>query len=422
MKRSCPIVGIDVGKEFSYYCVFSPDGEIHLKPFRADNNNTGLSMVVQKIKKVAETFGTNPAIVLESTGHYSLRLVHLFIREDFKVYLINPLQSNSNKGSSIRKVKTDKLDCMKLAALFFQLDLKEFNMGDYNLANLKILTRAYHHLAQQRTKNINQLVANVDQVWPGFTKIFKDPAGKTALCFLLQYPSPACFLKEDPKEVITLIMSESKRGQAYAAKKYELLAQCAKDALNIGIQMEGFFSCIEVYATSVQQINDQLTKMEASIEKLAITIPNVELLKSIPGIGKKLAPVIAAEIGDIQRFKNAKQLVAYCGVDPSVRQSGNFVGTHNKLSKRGSPYVRKALYIAATVAIRKDKKGKCVNPVIYDYYHEKTKSKPKKKALGAIMNKLIRIIFSVLKNERAFILITPEEQRKLYAMRLNRVA
>lgn len=422
MKRSCPVVGIDVGKEFSYYCVFSPDGEIHLKPFKANNNNAGLSMVVNKIKKVAETFGTNPAILLESTGHYSLRLAHLFTREDFKVYLINPLQSHSNKGSSIRKVKTDKVDCMRLAALFFQLDLKQFNMGDYNLANLKILTRAYHHLAQQRTKNINQLVANVDQVWPGFTKIFKDPAAKTALCFLLKYPSPACFLKEDPKEVIALIMSESRRGQAYATEKYELLAQCAKDALNIGIQMEGFFSCIEVYATSVQQFNEQLNKMENRIKELSITIPSVELVKSIPGVGEKLAPIIAAEIGDIKRFKNAKQLVAYCGIDPSVRQSGNFVGTQNKLSKRGSPYIRKALYIAATVAIRKDKKGRCVNPVIYDYYHKMIKSKAKKKALGAIMNKLIHIVFSVLINERPFNLITPEEQRKLYATRFNLVA
>ncbi len=112
------------------------------------------------------------------------------------------------------------------------------------------------------------------------------------------------------------------------------------------------------------------------------------LLKTIPGIGENLAPIIAAEIGDIKRFKNAKQLKAYCGIDPSVRQSGNFTGTKNRLTKRGSPYIRRALYIAATVAIRKNPNGSCINSVLHDYYQGKITSKPKKQALGAIMNKL----------------------------------
>lgn len=120
--------------------------------------------------------------------------------------------------------------------------------------------------------------------------------------------------------------------------------------------------------------------------------------------------MIASEIGDINRFKNAKQLVAYCGIDPTVRQSGSFTGTRNRLTKRGSPYLRKALYIAATVAIRQDKAENCVNPVLHAYYQQNIQSKAKKQALGAVMNKLARIVFSVLSNRQPFTLITPEEQ------------
>ena len=109
---------------------------------------------------------------------------------------------------------------------------------------------------------------------------------------------------------------------------------------------------------------------------------------------------VLGEIGDINRFTNAKQLVAYCGMDPSVRQSGNYVG--------------RSLYMVATTAIRKNAKGSLVNSVIYDYYQKKIQTKTRKQSLGAVMNKLLRIIFSVLKNKQAFHLITPDEQVRLY--------
>jgi hypothetical protein len=128
------------------------------------------------------------------------------------------------------------------------------------------------------------------------------------------------------------------------------------------------------------------------------------------------------EIGDIVRFTNAKQLVAYCGIDPSVRQSGNFIDTKNKVTKRGSPFLRRALYIAATTAIRKAPNGSFVNSVIYDYYQKKIESKPRKQALGAIMNKLLRIVFSVLKNKQPFRLITSEQQVELYQMSRKKAA
>ncbi len=414
MDNNCAVVGIDVGKDFSYFCVLAPDGQVHLK-FKENNDPKGLTATINTLRKAEEALGTKPAIVLESTGHYSIRLVCFFIRNDFKVFLINPLQSHAIKNIGIRKVKTDKRDCEEIARLYFILNLREFEMQDDDVANLKILTRAHYHLAQERVRILNRLVSEIDQVWPGFTKIFKDVGAKTALALLHTYPAPENLLAAPKNEVLALIKDVSKLGENFAKNKYTALKECAKEAQTFGIQLDGFFTCIKLHASMIQQINEKLEYLEVEIKALTIEIPAVELLETIPGIGPKLSATIAAEIGDINRFENSKQLVAYCGIDPSVKQSGYFTGTKNKFTKRGSPYVRRALYLAATVAIRKSKTGKYENEVMYEYYQEKIKYKTRKQALGAVMNKLVRIIFSVLKNKRPFVLITPDQQKELYA-------
>lgn len=172
----------------------------------------------------------------------------------------------------------------------------------------------------------------------------------------------------------------------------------------------------------MQSLDVQISLLDDQIKALSEQLPAVALLKSIPGIGDTLAPIILGEIGDIERFSNAKQLVAFSGIDPSVKQSGNFVGTKNKVTKRGSPFLRHALYIAATTSVRKESKGSQVNSVIYEYYQRKIKAKTKKQALGAVMNKLLRIIFSVLKNKQPFQLITPDQQVEMYQKQLQKAS
>lgn len=414
MSVDCPVVGIDVGKKSSYYCVLTSSGKLHIEPSETTNDAKGLTKMIGRLKKTEEALETKPAIVLESTGHYSERLVYFFIRNGYKVFLINPLQSHSIKNVSIRKVKTDKMDCQEIARLFFMLNLREYKMLDDDVANLKILTRAHHLLGKKRVQLINHLTSQIEQSWPGFTEILA-LSTKTALFLLLAYPTPTQLLDAPAKDVIALIRSISRQGQNYAENKYKALKQCAKDTFTFGIQLDGRFTCIEIYATILQEVNKQLAELETQIGAYAVDVPAVELLATIPGVGPKISTTLAGEIGDIDWFSNAKQLVAFLGIDPSVRQSGKFVGTKNRLTKRGSPFARRSLYLAAMVSVRGSKKGKFENKVIYDYYKKKKESKTKKQALGAVMNKLVRIIFSVLKNRRAFVMITPKEHNKLYA-------
>lgn len=419
MNKNVAVVGVDIAKDFSYYCILAPNGQVYIKSFKVDNTMEGLLTISKKIKEVEKAFDCPSAIVLESTGHYSNRLVHFFHSKDFNVYLINPLLSHSIKNSRVRKVKTDKVDAEELAKLFFLMDLRKFEKQSDYFENAKILSRTHYQKSEEKVKVISQLRATLEQVMPGFKKIFSNLSSKTSIKVLLNYPSPKAILEANRDEVVDLIKKCSRKSRSYALDKYKALIKCAEESLVIGIQLEAYYECIKFHVDHLSHLIDILDSIDKKMKQLARNIPEIELLKSIPGIGDKTACTIIGEIGSINRFNNAKQLVAFCGVDPSVKQSGNFTGSKNKITKRGSTYIRKALYLVSVSAIRKKSNGKFNNKVIYDYYQKKIQSKAKKQALGAIMNKIVRIIFSVLKNRRPFVLITPEEQVRLYKSNLR---
>jgi len=405
MNRDRPIVGIDVAKESSYYCILTSTGEVFLKPFEAKNDLQGLNYVLERLQKTEETFGIKPAIVLESTGHYSSRLVHTFTSHMYEVFLVNPIQSHCIKTAAIRKVKTDKVDCEDLARLYMLKDLTPVHIPSSDLADLKVLCRTLHELIKQKARTVSKLAASLEPIWPGFHLTFSNLSSKGALAILSNYPSPTSFLKADQEALIQSIAIVSRRNRCFAEKKYQILRKTAEEALLIGVPVRAYAVTVETWVVCLKQIIDLIDDLNTSIRSLSSNISDVALLQTIPGIGESLAPIIAGEIGGINRFHHAKQLVAYAGVDPSVRQSGKFVGTKNKLTKRGSPYLRWAIFIAATVSVRKDSRG-FLNPVIGEYYENKIKTKARKQALGAIMNKLLRIIFSVLKSRKPFQLRT----------------
>lgn len=141
----------------------------------------------------------------------------------------------------------------------------------------------------------------------------------------------------------------------------------------------------------------------------------LELLQSILGIGLITAATIIAEIGDFSTFTKLKKLAAYFGIDPSVMQSGEFTGTRNRMSKRGSRLLRRVLFTAALANIRTKRNGDPRNPVLLDFYKKKSQNKPKKVALGAVMHKLVYIIFAVLRDRKPFELRAPEEHAKMLA-------
>lgn len=200
---------------------------------------------------------------------------------------------------------------------------------------------------------------------------------------------------------------------AFGRKKAEKLYKAAKDAIRLGIYAPGNAAVItavlvvlETLLLSIQQIEQDI---KAVIQQEAYIRNNLALLQTIPGLGPYSSIVILSEIGDFALFQKPKQLAAYFGLDPSQRQSGTFTGSKNKLSKRGSAYVRAMLHMAAVTAVIPQAKRPAGNPVLLAYYEKKCKDKPTQVALCAVMHKISNIIFAVLRDQKPFELRLPEQ-------------
>jgi len=291
---------------------------------------------------------------------------------------------------------------------------------------LKSLCRQYYKLGDELTTYKNRLIGIIDQVMLNFTDVFQNVYSNTALAVLDRYPSPKQILKANKQTLISLIEKTSKKGLAWSTEKYELLVLKAKEFKDLSINNPGNLAILKVNISMVRTLQDaQKNILDAineiiladSLEDNPVLAPIINLLCSIPGIGVLTAATILAEVGDFSAFSSPNKLVAFFGIDPSVNQSGEFTGTRNKMSKRGSRLLRRVIFTTALANVRSKRNGDKTNPVLYEFYQKKCTNKPKKVALGAVMRKLVNIIFAVMRDKKPFELRTPEEHEELLLTR-----
>lgn len=417
-----PIAGIDVGKFFSEMAILSPSNKVVARMKINHDSYTDVKRAIELLKKAEKDFDSRPSIVMESTGHYHKILFHSLCKFGFEVSIINPIQTDSIKNIGIRKVKNDKIDAQKIALLHRFQELETTNIPNEDIECLKSLCRQYYKLSDELTTYKNRLTGIVDQLMLNFKDVFSDIYSKTAIAVLAEYPTPTTIIKADKNKLVSIIKGNSRKSLEWATAKYELLVLKAKEFEPLSVNNTANVTMLTVYISMVKNLQDSLTKILKAIHQLIdddlskdvpVISPTLELLQSIPGIGFLTAATIIAEIGDFSAFSKPKKLVAYFGIDPSVMQSGEFTGTRNKMSKRGSKLLRRVLYTTALANIRTKRNSEPCNPVLMDFYKRKSQSKPKKVALGAVMHKLVYIIFAVLRDRKPFELRTPEEHAKM---------
>lgn len=421
-----PVAGIDVGKNFSEMCILSPNNEIYHRIKIYHDSIDSIKKAIGLLQKAEKDFAIRPVVVLESTGHYHKILFHYLSDSGFEVSIINPIQSDSIKNIGIRKVKNDKFDAHKIALLYRFSFIKTTVVPDDVIDCLKSLCRQYYKLGDELTTYKNRLIGIIDQVMLNFTDVFQNVYSKTALAVLDRYPSPKQILKANKQTLISLIEKTSKKGLAWSTEKYELLVLKAKEFKDLSINNPGNLAILKVNISMVRTLQDaQKDILDAineiiladSLEDNPVLAPIINLLCSIPGIGILTAATILAEVGDFSAFSSPNKLVAFFGIDPSVNQSGEFIGTRNKMSKRGSRLLRRVIFTTALANIRSKRNGDKTNPVLYEFYQKKCTNKPKKVALGAVMRKLVNIIFAVMRDKKPFELRTPEEHEELLLTR-----
>lgn len=378
------LLGIDIAKlNHVASCIDSSTNEIVFSNFKFKNDFKGFSTLLDKIK----TFDTKNLIIgLESTSHYGENLINFLFKQHFKVALINPLQTSHLRKANIRDAKNDNLGSLNIAKSLIFAKLNFISEKNINCFSLKKLTRFRSSLIKQRSKAKIQLTSLLDLLFPELQYLFKSKIHSKAIYSLLKkYPSAEeiAALKDD--EISNLLYASSK-GHFKKEKSIELksLAKTTvgiKDT-SISLHVIQLIELIELYD---KQIKDIVTKIADTVDKL-----DTKLL-SVPGISIIACAIILGETNNFNNFSDSTKLLAFAGLDPKIRQSGNFNASSCRMSKKGSPYLRYALIFTAWNIVRHSEK--------FNKYYclKRSQGKSHYNSLGHVAHKLVRVIFTLIK-------------------------
>jgi transposase len=419
-------VGIDVGADFSYMSIALPNQTLTGKPLKITHaHHDSLEKAVSIIKEAEKLHSLNVRVIMESTGVYHYPLFCYLRDKGLCIHIINPIISKNSTNINIRKVHNDKFDSKKLALIGLKPDLKTSIVPSEKVLDLRTLVREYYNIMDSRSSYVYKIMGILKVAIPQYTSVFSKVTTQTSLALLDAYPSASELLSAGKDEIWRIIRKTSRFGDAYADAKSQAVLDVAHSALLFGCVIPSHRLLIRQCVTFIKMFDDEIANILASMHRIIDNNPNddfvaqIKLIESIPGAGFLSAVTVVCEIGDFNAFKSPKQLFAYFGLDPAVNQSGKFVGTRVKMSKRGSRIARRAIYSIALVSISIKRNGITNNSVLREYYLDKCKYKPKLVALGAIMHKVCNIIFAVLRDRKPFVLTTTNQHKANYSQRLN---
>ena len=367
----------------------SLEGEILIEPFQFSNDYDGFYLLLSKLAPLDQ----NSIIIgLESTAHYGDNLVRFLISKDFKVCVLNPIQTSSMRKNNVRKTKTDKVDTFVIAkTLMMQDSLRFLTLDDLDYIELKELGRFRQKLVKQRTRLKIQLTSYVDQVFPELQYFFKSGLHQNSVYALLkEAPTPTAIASVHMTHLAHLLEVAS-HGHFGKEKARELRVLAQK---SVGVNDSSLSIQITHTIEQIELLDSQLFHTELEMANLVTCLHSV--IMTIPGIGFINGGMILGEIGDIHRFSEPKKLLAFAGLDPSVHQSGNFQAQRTRMSKRGSRVLRYALINAAHNVVKN-------NATFKAYYDaKKAEGRTHYNALGHCAGKLVRVIWKMLTDEVEF--------------------
>ncbi len=398
-----PVLSIDVSKSKSIAASFISYEEPFSKPFSFTHSPKDTALLLKHLHELERKTGIKPDVALEATGNYSKPIINFFQRSGYNVVVLNPIMTHNQKAKSIRKIKTDPVDASRIAKVYYLNNVEvNHDVPDF-IAELQCLSRQYEGLMRTYTEIQLRMQSILDLVFPNYHTLFRNLCCNSSIMILMSYPAPDDILKANPKDLFKIIKSTA-RGHSddWCNIKVKQLLAAAGESLPSHKAQQSNIRVLNDYLRIIVTQKQILTDLRAHLIARASLSPAYTLLLSIPGIGEFTAATILSEIGQVNRFPTEKQLVAFAGLDPSVFQSGKFKSTNNRISKRGSSYLRKALYQATIGAISKRKNGSA-NPVLSEFYTKKrSEGKSPKIAIIATSGKLLRIIYGILTSQKPF--------------------
>ena len=384
------IVGIDIGKNHHEASIVSPEGKQIGRSLRFATTHKGADSLMSFIFK---NIGNSPCVFgMEATGHYWYPIYSFLKAKGYTIYVINPIQSDSLRKMYIRQTKNDSIDSFLIAEVIRFGQFGTTSMADENILAMRQLCRYRDSVISSRTEIKLRIGTIMEQIFPEYEKQFSSLWVSTSMGILEKYLTPEN-IENAPIDELFEIIKDKSHNRLTRAKAISI-KEAAADTFGIKIAQDAF-------SFQLKQLIDRMNFLDKQIEALDCQILEYYekfdcYLHTIPGIGMIAAATILAEIGDISRFKNSSSLIAFAGIDPTVRQSGEFNSTHNHMSKRGSPYLRHAIFLAATTCSFHN------SPLNAYYKKKRDQGKHHLTATGAVARKLTTVIYAVLRDSKPY--------------------
>ena len=388
-------VGIDVSKDKHDCFITNSDGEVLFNAFTIANNRDGFNQLYQKIEAVMEDI-TKVKAGLEATGHYSYNLLGYLIDKDLTAYVINPLHTNLyRKSLSLRQTKTDKVDARTIASMLMSdVNLKSYSDTSYHNEELKSLTRYRFDKVKERAKLKTSVSRLVCILFPELEKLVPSIHMASVYAMLSEFPCASKIASAHLTRLANLLETFSK---GHYGKETAITFRNAA-RVSVGSNMPAKSLELKHTIKLIQELDSEIEEIENEIKTIMDEI-NSPIL-SIPGINYRMGAMIIAEIGDFSRFDSPDKILAYAGMSPSTYQSGQLDSSYSHMEKRGSRYLRYALFNATKFVCHWDS--------TFAAYLAKKRAEGKhyNVAISHAAKKLVRVIYQLGKSGQAYITAT----------------
>ena len=384
-------VGIDVAKDKHDCYIVNSDGEILANVFTIPNDQIGFTLFFQTLQSVAPDL-SKVKVGLEATGHYSYNILGFLLDKGLATFVINPLHTNLfRKSTSLRRTKTDKVDARTIAAMLASdVVLTSYTAISYHNEELKSLTRYRFDKVQERAKLKTSVARLISILFPELEKLVPTLHMHSVYALLTEFPGArqiaSCHLTR-----LTHLLSESSKGR-YRREKAVEIREAAR--ASIGSAMPAKSLELKHTIRLIKVLTEEINEIESSIKEIMNEI--VSPILTIPGINYRMGAMILAEIGDFSRFDSPNKILAYAGLSPSTYQSGKLENAYPHMEKRGSRYLRYALFNATKYVCNWD-------PSFAAYLAKKrAEGKHYNVAISHAAKKLIRVICALQKSGKPY--------------------
>lgn len=384
--------GVDIAKMDHVIGAVDETGAEAARPMKFKNSEAGFERCIAWLESVAES-EDDVFVGMEATGHYWKACFAYLTAAGYRVCVVNPMQVHAmRKLKSLSGVKNDRIDSWLIAETLRQGDYDETRLATDEVQALKQLTRYHQGLKQELAAVKTQAICVLDAYFPEYAALFSDMFGAASLKVLAECPTPSEVARKRASSIAKLL-SEGSRGRLGDAKAAEVKA-AAKSSVGIRLGEEAASFQIRTMVSQVEFLNATIAKVEKEVASLLGKVePDIT---TIPGVSTTTGAQIVAEIGDVKRFRNAASIVKYAGLNSGVDESGKYSAEGVPITKHGSPYLRRSLWLAANRARQYD-------PRLKEYYDKlRRKGKPHRVAVTAVARKLCHVVYAVMRDGKPY--------------------